>query len=295
MKIIMQVGFLWLIFWLIVIKYPTLIYFPIYSPIVSWFDFDDKKTQVENWKDAEIRSLPVQISDQAGRYVGFLDSSTEPGFRTTGHESDHKSENLERAPDEFWKCLRFLEDNHMGHWHNPNGVDLSFPVIVILRGRGGSTIPMQLVRSLNKEYMGGSLNKKDPVINQDDADTNQDDADTKQDDAENRKDYILVVIWEKIHNTMAKIRNTVAKILEKILDNWSRKWKELYQAPLLNDWLYKEEGKDELARWSANHMTIIQGSFDYDVVGVGAASRVLFGKPASKLTTAEEYLLAAAR
>ena len=81
---------------------------------------------------------------------------------------------------------------------------------------------------------------------------------------------------------------------EKVRDTVFRKWNELFWALVLKDWLYDVGGEQELARWSANHIGILQGGYDYGVVGVGAASRVLFGKPASDLTIAEQYLLAAA-
>ena len=219
--------------------------------------------QVDLWKTAEIRTLPVQISDQAGRYVGFLDSRTERDFlpvigknvTTPVHtyikgekyplHRDHKSVNLIEAPEKFWQCLRFLEDRHLGSWwRNPNGVDLLSTLMMPVSGRGGSTIPMQVVRSLNKDYAKGP---------------------------------------KKYANRWEYYRDTV-----------SRKSNEMLLAPILMDWLYDVGGEQELARWSANHIAIIQGGYDYDVVGVGAASRVLFGKPASDLTTAEQYLLAAA-
>ena len=257
--VLLSIIFLWVVyvpakFWLYPYPYPY--------PYPDFY-----VNQVELWKTAENRTLPVQISDQAGRYVGFLDSRTERDFVTgikIGDNQvtlpahiyikgkkyplywDHKSVNLEVAPEKFWQCLRFLEDRHLGSWHNPNGVDLFLPGIIVGQQRGGSTIPMQLVRSLNKDYGNGL--KEDANL---------------------------------------------TERLEYIYDTVFRKWNELYWAPVLKYWLYDVGGEQELARWSANHIAIIQGGDKYDVVGVGAASRVLFGKPASDLATAEQYLLAA--
>ena len=240
----------------------------VYAPPMLWSHSSYVK-QVDLWKTAEIRTLPVQISDQAGRYVGFLDSRTERDFLPVIGKNvtkpvhtylkgekyplyrDHKSVNLVEAPEKFWQCLRSLEDRHLGSWwRNPNGVDLlptlMMPMTLMMpvSGRGGSTVPMQLVRSLNKDY--------------------------------------------------AKEPNKYANRWEYYRDTVDRKLNEILLAPVLMDWLYDVGGEQELARWSANHIAIIQGGYDYDVVGVGAASRVLFGKPASDLTTAEQYLLAAA-
>ena len=231
----------------------------VYAPPMLWSHSSYVK-QVDLWKTAESRTLPVQVSDQAGRYVGFLDSRTERDFlpvigknvTTPVHTYikgekyplywNHKSVNLVEAPEKFWQCLRFLEDRHLGSWRNPNGVDLLSTLMMPVSGRGGSTVPMQLVRSLNKDYA------------------------TKK--YANR--------WESYRDTLR------------------RKSNEMLLAPVLMDWLYDVGGEQELARWSANHIAIIQGGYDYDVVGVGAASQVLFGKPASDLTTAEQYLLATA-
>jgi penicillin-binding protein 1A len=117
---------------------------------------------------ADERSLGTAIYDVKGRFVGIFDPllDSEEDFNATGHPielpgyiayPDHKSLHVGEVPEDYWQCLRYQEDRHLGGLINPFGIDLygvlKIPVSTVERtfstghlGFGGSTLAMQLAR-----------------------------------------------------------------------------------------------------------------------------------------------------
>ncbi|KAB2849236.1 MAG: glycosyl transferase family 51 [Hyphomicrobiaceae bacterium] len=124
----------------------------------------------EQLKYHEERWLATAIYDQAGNFVGVLDPKmdSQRDFNYTGQpiefgnyiaNPDHKSIPVREVPDQYWRCLVYHEDRHMGSLLNPFGIDLigvlKIPASSLMRtaragkprlGVGGSTLPMQLAR-----------------------------------------------------------------------------------------------------------------------------------------------------
>ncbi|MEL6318651.1 MAG: transglycosylase domain-containing protein, partial [Pseudomonadota bacterium] len=149
-----------------------------------------------------------------------------------------------------WACLVWLEDRGLGGWPNPYGVDftglMKIPAAAAeatlargapARGGGGSTLAMQLARSILKDYPSRS--------------------------------------------------DGLAEVLR-------RKYWEYTSAPVLTRMLAAGGDWTRFRRWTAMHFAHIQGVDRSDVFGVEAAGRVLFGKGAGALSTAEQYVLAGA-
>lgn len=128
---------------------------------------------------AASRARGVTLMDARGRYVGIISSAFEPDVVTRLPRSerfgglmlfpDHKTAPLEDAPPLFWRCLVYLEDRHRGTWRNPHGVDfigvwrIPFSAALLSARRlklsapaGGSTLEMQIARSMWKRYAHNS-------------------------------------------------------------------------------------------------------------------------------------------
>src|SRR6185312_4333791 len=150
---------------------------------------------------ADERSLGTAIYDVKGRFVGIFDPilDSEEDFNYTGRPialpqyiayPDHKSLHVGEVPEDYWECLAYQEDRHLGGLINPFGIDLygvlKIPTSTITRtvssgsptlGVGGSTLSMQLARIFFKtppradETAGEKLSRKlkewwlGPVIN----------------------------------------------------------------------------------------------------------------------------------
>jgi len=123
--------------------------------------------------DAE-RWLATAIYDANGSFAGTfdprLDSKRDINFTGQAIEyggytanPDHKSIPVQKVPENFWQCLKHLEDRHLGGPINPFGIDLfgvlKIPYTTVTRslrrgrfsiGFGGSTLPMQLARVIYK-------------------------------------------------------------------------------------------------------------------------------------------------
>ncbi len=81
---------------------------------------------------------------------------------------------------------------------------------------------------------------------------------------------------------------------ETAFDKWRRKLGEWRLAPVIQRMLMGEAGDfAPLKRWAANHLPLAQRAGG-DLHGVELTARIVFGKPAAQLTTAEQYVLAAA-
>lgn len=139
--------------------------------------------------DAE-RWLATSIYDTNKEFVGTFDprldsvgdinyTSAPIRFDDYLAHPDHKSIPVQEVPTQYWQCLVFHEDRHIGSLLNPFGIDLfgvlKIPYSTIKRslaarrfrfGVGGSTLPMQLARVIYKtpprrgESVGEKLGRK---------------------------------------------------------------------------------------------------------------------------------------
>lgn len=73
-----------------------------------------------------------------------------------------------------------------------------------------------------------------------------------------------------------------------------RKFKEWWLAPVIHRQLTRGSDLTELKRWAANHFPLAQRTGGAPLYGVEQTGLILFGKPSSELTRAEQYVLAAA-
>ncbi len=123
--------------------------------------------------DAE-RWLATAIYDREGNFVGTFDPrlDSRQDVNWTGEaidlgdyssNPDHKSIAVREVPENYWQCLTYHEDRHIGTWLNPFGIDLlgvlKIPYSTLKRsiasgrpalGVGGSTLPMQFARVIYK-------------------------------------------------------------------------------------------------------------------------------------------------
>lgn len=210
---------------------------------------------------ADERSLGTAIYDLKGRFVGIFDPilDSEEDFNYTGRPielpdyiayPDHKSLHVGEVPEDYWQCLVYQEDRHLGGLINPFGIDLygvlKIPVSTVTRtlargwpslGVGGSTLSMQLARIFFK--------------------------------------------------TPPSANETAAEKL-------SRKLKEWWLGPVIQWQLTRGGDPTLLKRWAANHFPLAQRTGGQELYGVEQTSLILFGKAASGLSRAEQYVLAAA-
>lgn len=210
---------------------------------------------------ADERSLGTAIHDRAGRFVGIFDPlmDSEEDFNYTGRTielpgyiayPDHKSLHIGQVPPQFWRCLMYQEDRHLGTWLNPSGIDLigvlKIPYSTVERsiaerrlalGSGGSTLAMQLARIFVK---------------------------------------------------------TPPSRNESAVDKLGRKLTEWWLAPVLQWELTRGGDIEPLQRWAANHFPLAQRTGGQALYGLEQTSLIVFGKNASELTVAQQYVLAAA-
>jgi penicillin-binding protein 1A len=119
--------------------------------------------------DAE-RWLATAVYDARGNFVGTFDPRLDSlrDINYTGEaidlgdyvaNPDHKSIPVREVPEQYWRCLVYLEDRNLGGLLNPFGIDLAgvlkIPLSTARRsilarhlvlGIGGSTLAMQFVR-----------------------------------------------------------------------------------------------------------------------------------------------------
>ena len=136
---------------------------------------------------ADERSSGTAIFDAKDRFVGVLDPllDSQEDFNYTGRPiklpdyiayPDHKSLHVAKVPEDYWLCLRHLEDRHLGGLANPFGIDLfgilRAPVSAFRKtissgapavGGGGSTIAMQLARIFFKTPPSANENLTEKV------------------------------------------------------------------------------------------------------------------------------------
>lgn len=129
----------------------------------------DGKARWNKFQFADMRARAVALYDSEGRYFGIVHPETENdhlGEFGRGELSpfdaspDHKAVPVAEAPPYFWRCVVFTEDRHRGEWRNRYGVDALHLARLPISSRGGSTIEMQLARSMWKMHSKNS----DPLV-----------------------------------------------------------------------------------------------------------------------------------
>ena len=81
---------------------------------------------------------------------------------------------------------------------------------------------------------------------------------------------------------------------ESTLEKLRRKVSEWWDAPVIYWALTRHGDKEPLRQWTANHLWLAQRTGGAPLHGVEMTSRVVFGKPAKELSTAEQFVLASA-
>ncbi len=79
---------------------------------------------------------------------------------------------------------------------------------------------------------------------------------------------------------------------ENSFDKLRRKAMEWWNAPVFYWELTRGGNMELLKQWSANHLWLAHRTGGQDLQGIEITSRIIFGKEASELTTAEQYVLA---
>ena len=196
-------------------------------------------------------------NDFVGTYDPRLDSVRDVNFTGEAIEigdyianPDHKSIPVKDVPPQYWRCLVYHEDRHLGSFLNPFGIDLlgvlKIPYSSIRRsiragrirfGVGGSTLPMQLAR----------------------------------------------VIYKSPPN-----------VSESAPEKLARKFSEWWLAPVIYRELTRGGHDAALKQWAANHLWLAQRTGGPPLHGVEITARIVFGKQAHELSTAEQFILASA-
>ena len=114
---------------------------------------------------ADMRARAVAMYDSRGRYFGIVHPETENdhlgefdrgALAPYGASPDHKAVPVADAPPYFWRCVVYTEDRHRGEWRNRYGVDALNLARLPVSSRGGSTLEMQLARSMWKMHSRNS-------------------------------------------------------------------------------------------------------------------------------------------
>lgn len=90
------------------------------------------------------------------------------------------------------------------------------------------------------------------------------------------------------------VRKTPPRLDESVLEKIDRKLSEWWLAPVIYRALTKDGNMRPLKEWAANHLWLAQRAGGGDLYGVEMAARVIFAKPASALSIAEQFVLASA-
>lgn len=94
---------------------------------------------------------------------------------------------------------------------------------------------------------------------------------------------------------LVRVYNAVApSTSETALEKLRRKGLEWWNAPVFYWELTKNGDMEHLKRWAANHLWLAHRTGGQDLQGIEVTARIIFGKQASELTTAELFVLASA-
>ncbi len=94
---------------------------------------------------------------------------------------------------------------------------------------------------------------------------------------------------------LVRVYNAVApSTKENAFDKLRRKGLEWWNAPVFYWELTKNGDMELLKRWAANHLWLAHRTGGQDLQGIEVAAKIIFGKEASALSTAEQFVLASA-
>ena len=198
----------------------------------------------------------------------FLIRGMEPDFNATSKNiewenftayPDHKSEHVDEVPPAYWSCLQYLEDRNLGRpMISFRG---RFPYIQMgnlygIDPHGLMRMPYKIAQSVlgNSSGGGGST--------------------------------ISMQLARSYYASLPSRKETY-------VDKLKRKTSEWWLAPIIQRKLVKGDDYSQLQKWAANHLPLAQ-RVGGSLYGVGLTSRIIFGKPSSEMTKAEQFVLAAA-
>ena len=214
------------------------------------------------------RSKGIGIYDVRGDYLGIFDPRMEPDFNATSKtlewESftaypDHKSEHVDEVPPFYWSCLQHLEDRNLGQ--PMISLQSRFPFVRLgnlygIDPNGLMRLPGKAMMSVLGRGSGGGGST------------------------------IAMQLARSYYASLPSRKETY-------WDKLKRKTSEWWLAPIIQYKLVKNGNMEELKKWSANHLPLAQ-RVGGSLYGVGLTSRIIFGKPSSEMSEAEQYVLAAA-
>ena len=143
----------------------------LYAGTLIWFGWVNGallvngKARWNAFQFSDLRARAVALYDSEGRYFGIVHPETENDhlgeferseLTPYGTWPDHKAVPVSAAPPYFWRCVVFTEDRHRGEWRNQYGVDVGHLARLPVSSRGGSTLEMQLARSMWKMHSRNS-------------------------------------------------------------------------------------------------------------------------------------------
>lgn len=110
---------------------------------------------VSQYQAFDRRSQAIEIVDARERWLGIVPAAMEPrGASEMAGWPEHRALAVETVPQGWLDVLVALEDRHAGRWRSGCGIDaVAIGRAAVLNlighsGRGGSTLAMQLVRSM---------------------------------------------------------------------------------------------------------------------------------------------------
>ncbi len=214
------------------------------------------------------RSKGIGIYSARGDYLGIFDPRMEPDFnsssKTIEWESftaypDHKSEHVDKVPPHYWSCLRYLEDRNLG---KPMiSLRAGFPYIQFgnlygIDPQGLMRMPRKAISYILGQSSGGGGST------------------------------ISMQLARSYYASLPSRKETY-------FDKLKRKTSEWWLAPIIQYKLVTDGDFGLLQKWAANHLPLAQ-RVGGSLYGVGLTSRIIFGKPSSEMTRAEQFVLAAA-
>jgi len=97
------------------------------------------------------------VLDADGKFVGLFPRGLAIGFNNDTDSNGYRTAPISDVPETWWKMVVALEDANQGKWFHHDGIDFSiFPKKFIGARGGGSTITMQLVKSMNRDTDTGN-------------------------------------------------------------------------------------------------------------------------------------------